>query len=425
MQKKELVFLTPDEMGAVIENFMRVNKAEAAEGNAGLTVCFEGEAGVGKTSVPAQICKKNNYGYHALVLSQIEDIGDLVGFPYKSVRMQLKDSNGEIIGDDWFTESIGSLKKSQGWEYTEEIRTQYAEPEWLGKLRGYPNGSILLVDDFTRADMRFQQALMQLIQDGKYYSWKLPEGCSIVLSCNPNDEDYIVQDQDQAMSGRYCKFGVKFKIEDWVQWAIKSKIDGRCINIFINSYEEMMYSKDKNRRARYKMDVSPRDWSNFFRYCKHIPDFQDPSSLQEISRVGKAFVGDAVTIFMTQLTNKMDKLPSPEEILSKTDKELEKILLDVCGSTKSSDQKTRYRAEIASVIMMRFQYAMLDKIKTSKDLTKAIEDRIVFLMNSDSISTENKMNMMTLFHSTNNQAFQALVVRKEFRDKVLANFKTK
>jgi hypothetical protein len=358
-------------------------------------------------------------------LSQIEDIGDLVGFPYKSVKMVLRNSDGEIENEAWITESMASIKKSQGWEYTEEIRTQYAEPEWLGKLRGYPAGSILLVDDFTRADMRFQQALMQLIQDGKYYSWSLPVGCSIVLSCNPNDEDYIVQEQDQAMSGRYCKFGVKFKIDDWVQWAIKEKIDGRCINIFINGYEEMMYSKKKERRERYKMDVSPRDWSNFFRYCKYIPDFQNPSSLQEISRVGKAYVGDAITMFMTQLTNKMDKLPSPEELLTKTDKEVEKILLDVCGSTKSTDQKTRYRAEIASVIMMRFQYAMLDKIKTSKDLTKAIEDRIVFLMQSDSIGTENKMNMMTLFHSSNNQAFGALVLRKEFRDKVLANFKQK
>ncbi len=46
MNKKELVFLTPDEMGEVIENFMRVNHAEALEGKAGLTVCFEGEAGV-------------------------------------------------------------------------------------------------------------------------------------------------------------------------------------------------------------------------------------------------------------------------------------------------------------------------------------------------------------------------------------------
>jgi hypothetical protein len=46
MNKKELVFLTPDEMGEVIENFMRVNHAEQADGKSGLTVCFEGEAGL-------------------------------------------------------------------------------------------------------------------------------------------------------------------------------------------------------------------------------------------------------------------------------------------------------------------------------------------------------------------------------------------
>ncbi len=419
LNKKDLVFLSPDEMENVINRFMEVNKAEAAKGKTGLTICFEGEAGVGKTSVPAQVCKKNGFGFHALVLSQIEDIGDLVGFPYKSLEMSLDGQQTE-----WFSETVSPIKKAMGWEYTGGIRTQYAEPEWLGKLRGYP-GSILLVDDFTRADMRFQQALMQLIQMGSYYSWSLPEGCSIVLTCNPNDEDYIVQDQDHAMSGRYCKFGVKFKIDDWVQWAIKEDIDGRCINIFINAYEEMMYSKDKKRRERYKMDVSPRDWSNFFRYCSHINDFQSQDALAEISKIGKAFVGDHITMFMTQITSKMDKLPSPDDILNKTEKEVEKLLLDVCGSTKNTSQDKRYRAEIASVIMMRFQYHMLNKIKTSKDLTKAIEDRIVFLMKSDSIGTENKMNMMTLFHSSNHQAFGALVVRPEFRDKVLANFKSK
>lgn len=99
------------------------------------------------------------------------------------------------------------------------------------------------------------------------------------------------------------------------------------------------------------------------------------------------------------------------------------MLLDACGTMSNKSGDKRYRAEIASVIMMRFQYYMINKIKTAKDFTKAMEERVVFLMKSDSISPENKMNMMNLFHREGGQAFTALIMRPEFRDKVLANLR--
>jgi hypothetical protein len=419
-KSNDLIWLSPSEMSAKIERFIEVNKIQAAEGETRLAVCFEGEGGTGKTSIPKQLAQSRGYGYHSLVLSQIEDIGDLVGYPYKSVEMVKKDTNGEKQYQ-WFSDTMAAIRKDQGWEYTDKTRTQYAEPEWLGKLRE-GEASILNLDDFTRSDQRFQQAIMQLIQDGQYYSCKLPDNCTIVLTCNPNDEDYIVNEQDLAQSGRYCKFGVRFKIEDWVKWATAHKIDGRCINIMINSYQEMMYSTDPKRKARYKMDVSPRDWSNFFIYCKTIMDLTSTAGLEEVISTGKSYVGERITIFTTALTNKLDKLPSPEEILTKTEKELDKMLLDACGSNKEKGEK-RYRAEIASVIMMRFQYYMINRIKTAKDFTKAIEDRVVYLLKSDSIGAENKMNMVSLFHREGGQAFQSILMRSEFRDKVLANLK--
>jgi hypothetical protein len=183
-----------------------------------------------------------------------------------------------------------------------------------------------------------------------------------------------------------------------------------------------MYSTDPKRKARYKMDVSPRDWSNFFIYCKTIMDLTSTAGLEEVISTGKSYVGERITIFTTALTNKLDKLPSPEEILTKTEKELDKMLLDACGSNKEKGEK-RYRAEIASVIMMRFQYYMINRIKTAKDFTKAIEDRVVYLLKSDSIGAENKMNMVSLFHREGGQAFQSILMRSEFRDKVLANLK--
>ena len=42
------------------------------------------------------------------------------------------------------------------------------------------------------------QATMQLIQDGKFISWKLPENTNIVLSSNPDDGTYQVSSLDPA-----------------------------------------------------------------------------------------------------------------------------------------------------------------------------------------------------------------------------------
>jgi hypothetical protein len=45
----------------------------------------------------------------------------------------------------------------------------YAPPEWLPK-EDNPNGTILLLDDYSRATQYFIQATMELIDKGEYIS---------------------------------------------------------------------------------------------------------------------------------------------------------------------------------------------------------------------------------------------------------------
>lgn len=52
--------------------------------------------------------------------------------------------------------------------------------------------------DNIMANSLFMQATMQLIQDGKFISWKLPENTNIVLSSNPDDGTYQVSSLDPA-----------------------------------------------------------------------------------------------------------------------------------------------------------------------------------------------------------------------------------
>src|SRR5690606_17490070 len=107
-------------------------------------------------------------------------------------------NDGDKAVTEWFKESVALTMINQGWSYTGKVRTEYAEPDWVTTLKS-KEYSILNLDDFSRADIRFQQAIMQLIQNGTYYGWSLPKGCTIILTSNPDDGDYIVTSQDKAM----------------------------------------------------------------------------------------------------------------------------------------------------------------------------------------------------------------------------------
>jgi hypothetical protein len=49
----------------------------------------------------------------------------------------------------------------------------YCPPEWIVGLDDKPG--ILILDDYSRADQRFIQACMTLIETQKYMSWSLPK----------------------------------------------------------------------------------------------------------------------------------------------------------------------------------------------------------------------------------------------------------
>ena len=59
----------------------------------------------------------------------------------------------------------------------------YATPSWLPREEN-PNGTIIILDDYTRANSLFMQATMELICTGKYSTWSLPNNTTIVLEKN-------------------------------------------------------------------------------------------------------------------------------------------------------------------------------------------------------------------------------------------------
>lgn len=190
------------------------NKRLVEEGKYPIAVGIEGPAGIGKTELIKSIALERGMTFIKLNLSELEEIGDLTGFPIKEYKINRLNEDGSIQESEWVAHDLLSTyfqKPCKTYELTNESRMSYATPAWLPREEN-PNGTILLADDYTRANSMFMQATMELICTGKYISWNLPKNTTICLSSNPDDGQYQVTTLDSAQLSRMINFPVKFDI---------------------------------------------------------------------------------------------------------------------------------------------------------------------------------------------------------------------
>jgi MoxR-like ATPase len=155
-------------MGHIIKN----NQHIQAQGKVPIAVNVVGEAGLGKTSSIKQLAKEQNMEVIMLNLAEFEELGDLIGFPVKEYKV--KNSEGKVL---WITEQEIDTASKKGYKVVSK-RMAHAAPEWI---EGKGEGGILILDDYSRADHRFMQATMSLIDQQAYASWKLPKNWHIIL----------------------------------------------------------------------------------------------------------------------------------------------------------------------------------------------------------------------------------------------------
>lgn len=135
------------EFTGVFNYLLDNNKELQDKGLTPIAIGLEGEAGIGKTTLVEDIAKKRGMTFCKLSLSQLEEVGDLCGFPMKEVLLRWKTKDGEIK-TKWWPESLLS-KIPQNVQVTEQTRMGYATPAWLPR-EDNPNGCVLLLDDYTR-----------------------------------------------------------------------------------------------------------------------------------------------------------------------------------------------------------------------------------------------------------------------------------
>ena len=354
MSKKKVqnsqVLLNVDELKDFIKHMVTNNRHIQAQGKVPVAINIEGDAGLGKTSAIMQLGKELNMQVVKLNLSQLEELGDLVGFPVK--EFQIQNEEGKTT---WINESQINAAAAKGYKVVGK-RMSHAAPEWI---QGRGEGGFLILDDYTRADHRFMQATMEILDRQEYVSWKLPKNWHVILTTNPDNGDYNVTSLDVAQKTRFISVGLKFDKDVWAKWAETVGIDGRCIN-FMLMHPELV-----------NQSVNPRSITTFFNAISSIPKFEDQLPL--IQMIGEGSVGvDFSSMFTMFINNKLDRIIAPEDILTKDEGY-------VMGALKSAvGEDDDFRADISSVIATRIiNYSLVFAEKNT--VTDAMANRLIKL----------------------------------------------
>lgn len=393
MKIDDSIVLNSNEIVTFLEHVIKTNRDLQSRGMMPTAVNIEGHAGLGKTSTVLQVAHRNNLHMVKINLAQCEELGDIVGFPVKEYERE----NGTWITSDHLSTLTGDLLESN--PITGKARMGYAVPSWIqGRENG--EGGILLLDDYTRADPRYLQAVMELIDRQEYISFKLPVGWTIVLTSNPSNDNYMVQEIDTAMKTRFITVQYGFNAETWAAWAESMSLDQRCIN-FILKHPEIV-APDK---------INPRSIVHFFNQISVFKEFK--KQLKFIRLVGDASCGPETTsLFINFINDELDKLP---DIRAAYDKDVDFLGKEIHKAT--IDAEGQYKAAIASILATRL-VIFLSKLHEKKAVDRATKERLTYIV-KEKIFMEDLTRHICQSLIANNDKFASLAMQQEFSSYVL------
>lgn len=408
------VNLNIDEVKGFVNHVINNNRYLQEQGKLPVSMEIVGESGIGKTSTVVELAKENNLNFVKLNLAQIEELGDLVGFPvrqfqmYKEVKVAPKTKDINFTSADaeamvaskmattkkvgqWVDELAVAEYLKNGYKMTGKNRMSYCAPEWIADKK---DGGILLLDDWNRADVRFIQAVMELIDRQTYISWSLPKDWHIILTSNPDNGDYMVNSIDSAQKTRYITANLKFDVNVWARWAEEAGIDTRCIN-FLLLHPELV-----------TQETNARSITTFFNAISSFDSFED--NLTMIQMIGEGSVGDAfASMFTTFINNKLDKLVTPTDLMTHDNESY--ILGELRGCIGKDDS---YRADIASTLATRLaNFAVV----YSKDntITPKITNRLIALCTKDYFTNDLKYLIVRTIFNGNKQKFNKMMMNPD------------
>ena len=353
------------EIKTTINYLLDNNKALVETGLDKIAVNIVGQAGIGKTAIIKESAKERGAGYQRLCLSEIEEVGDLVGVPQKEFMMA-KDGEEKLVAEKLIPQFI-----NLGYSLCPDCKPvmSYAIPAWVPQ--DPEQEFILYLDDFSRASQLFMQAIMSLIQFGEYISWKLPKNCHLILSSNPDNGDYSVTGLDAAQQSRMINFNVDFDLQVFAKWMSKVGIRGELQNFALLTPEIF------TRSAR----INARSYTMFANAISGLKQFDTEDALAKVCLIAKGCFDDEYVagLFVQFVHNKLDKLIDPEKMLKGEWKDVEPIL------EENIYRNGKFDSAVSSTLTTRFTNyieSYFESISTDKKKSETVIDRIIDFANS-------------------------------------------
>lgn len=216
------------------------------------------------------------------------------------------------------------------------------------------------------------QACYELIYKQEFWSFKLPPRTTVILTTNPDNGDYNVNQVDEAGTSRLINFNAKFDIDSWAKWAEEDGVDGRAINFLLCYHNELMAEKE------HAHIMNARSYTTFADTISGISNWETTSSLALILQIASGCFNDTDDIvgslFTTFIANKLDKLISPEDLLLKDWSEVESKMRDCIYKDGV------YQPQIASILSTRLLNYSSVYFSKKGNKTEKVQDRLIKLI---------------------------------------------
>lgn len=302
-----------------LDHLFETNGLAEERGGRPTPICIWGTHGIGKTMIVEQMARERGWQFAYCAPAQFEEMGDLNGLPV------LSETGGER-------------------------RTAFAPPEWVPDQDG---PGVLLLDDLNRADDRILRGLMQLLQNFELFAWKLPPRWQIVATANPEGGDYSVTPMDDALLTRMYHLTLDFDPKAWAAWASVNDVDPRGV-AFVMIYPEVV----TGRRT------TPRSLTQFFRAIRDIEDLKARADL--VQTLALATLDETtVASFMTFISDGLDELVGPDEILEATD--FKKVSKRLSKLAHPHGKKKEHRVDHIATVCTRLFMALTRADYVPKD----------------------------------------------------------
>ena len=217
-----------------------------AHWEAGIPVMVESQPGLGKSAVTAQAARRWNATFWD-VRAALRHPVDFAGLP--------------------------SVARTDG-----HLLTEWAEPGFLPRGEGR---HVLAMEEVNRAPLMTQNALFQLVQEGRSGSYVLPAQTGICALVNPIADGGGVTALSPALLNRWVHYTLSPDLDAWLRWAFGAGI-AHPIMSYLRNNPKALHEYSTTERAW----PSPRTWHLLSRSLDAQPDPQYCARLA-VAAVGK------------------------------------------------------------------------------------------------------------------------------------------